>query len=94
MDWRCRNNRLTAGQDAEILKAAENLYLAYYSPQGYFNSEDGDIRLAIYSGDLDGLAGDKQSKTSRRDNQRDQLFLRAIDVLTKTKWKEKCKRYN
>ena len=57
--WESMNRSLIAGQDAEILKVDENLYLMYYGPQGYFDAKDCDIRLAIYNGDLDDLAGEK-----------------------------------
>lgn len=50
---------LQVGHAAEILKVDENLYLMYYGPQGYFDAKDCDIRLAIYNGDLDDLAGEK-----------------------------------
>jgi hypothetical protein len=57
----------------------------YYGPQEYLDAKYGVIRLAVYSADLDDLAGDKQSRTPRRDNQSARLFFMAIDVLAKTK---------
>jgi len=56
LNWKCRNKNLIPGQDAEIVKAAENLYLMYYSPPGYFDYKGCDIRLAVYNGNLDNLA--------------------------------------
>jgi len=60
--WQVQNKKLLPGQDAEVVKAAENLYFMYYSPQGYFDAKDGDIRLAIYNGELDELAPKGESK--------------------------------
>ena len=50
--WRARNKNLINGHDADVLQVADDLYLMLYSPQGYFDRKDCDIRLAIYSGKL------------------------------------------
>jgi hypothetical protein len=54
--WRAQNRQLLLGQDAEILKVADDLYLMYYGPDGYFDQKDCDIRLAVYQGKLSALA--------------------------------------
>jgi hypothetical protein len=55
INWTSRNKNMLAGHDAEILKVEEDLYIMYYGPQGYFDRKDCDIRLAIYSGELNDL---------------------------------------
>jgi hypothetical protein len=44
------------GQDGEVLKVADDLWLMYYGPAGYFDQKGCDIRLAIYQGRLSALA--------------------------------------
>jgi len=56
LHWKAENTNIIVGQDAEILKADENLYLMYYGPDGYFDGEGCDIRLALFAGNLDDLA--------------------------------------
>jgi hypothetical protein len=53
--WEAINKRLLRGHDAEVLKAADSLYMMFYSPQNYFDRKDGDIRLAVYHGKLGDL---------------------------------------
>jgi hypothetical protein len=55
--WQAQNRQLLLGQDAEILKVADDLYFMYYGPDGYFDQKDCDIRLAVYKGKLSALAG-------------------------------------
>jgi len=50
--WQARNRRVLAGQDAEVLKAANGPYFIYYGPDGYFDQKNCDIRLAICSSPL------------------------------------------
>jgi hypothetical protein len=57
LHWRAQNPNLILGQDAEILKVDGDLYLMYYGPAGLFDSEGCDIRLALFAGNLDDLAG-------------------------------------
>jgi hypothetical protein len=56
LHWTSRNRNLLAGHDGEILGVDDGLYLMYYGPQNHFDAKDCDIRLAIYNGDLGGLA--------------------------------------
>ena len=55
--WRAQNRRLLLGQDAEVLKVADEVYFMYYGPDGYFDQEGCDVRLAVYKGKLSALAG-------------------------------------
>ena len=55
LHWEAQNIDLIVGQDAEILKVEDDLYLMYYGPDGYFDGEGCDIRLAVYAGRLDDL---------------------------------------
>ena len=50
--WTAQDTQLLAGQDGEVLKAADDLWLMYYGPDGFFDQKDCDIRLAIYGGQL------------------------------------------
>jgi hypothetical protein len=52
LHWTLQNARLLLCHDAEILKLADNLYLMFYGPDGYFDQKDCDIRLAIHRGGL------------------------------------------
>jgi hypothetical protein len=54
--WQTRNANVLVGQDAEILPVADDLYLMYYGPDGYFDGEGGDVRLAVMQGQLSELA--------------------------------------
>ena len=56
LHWKAQNTELAGTEDAEILKVADKLYFMFYCPEGFQDEADCDIRLAIYNGDLDGLA--------------------------------------
>ena len=56
LNWQAQNRRLLQGQDAEVLKVADDLYLMYYGPAGHFDQKGCDIRLAVYGGRLNALA--------------------------------------
>jgi hypothetical protein len=53
--WQAKNKKLLEGHDAEMLKAADGLYLIYYGPQNHFDAKNCDIRLAVYNGRLSDL---------------------------------------
>jgi hypothetical protein len=53
--WQAQNRHLLLGQDAEVLKVADDLYFLYFGPDGYFDQKDCDIRLAVYKGKLSAL---------------------------------------
>jgi hypothetical protein len=55
--WQAQNRRLLLGQDAEILKVANDLHLLYYGPDGSFDQQGCDIRLAVLKGSLNDLIG-------------------------------------
>jgi hypothetical protein len=57
LHWKAQNRRLLKGQDGELLKLADGLCLMYYGPDGFFDQKDCDIRLAVYKGRFDALAG-------------------------------------
>jgi hypothetical protein len=54
--WKARNTRLMETEDAEILRVGDGLYFMFYCPAGFQDVADCDIRLAVFSGDLDDLA--------------------------------------
>jgi hypothetical protein len=39
------------------LNVADNLWLMFYGPDGYFDQKGCDIRLAVFKGSLNDLAG-------------------------------------
>ena len=43
------------GQDGEVLEVADDLWLMYYGPDGYFDQATCDIRLALYQGALNAM---------------------------------------
>jgi hypothetical protein len=57
LHWQAQNRQVLLGQDAEVLKVADELYFMYYGPDGYFDQKDCDVRLAVYQGKLSALAG-------------------------------------
>jgi hypothetical protein len=57
-----RNTDLLVGQDAEVLKVADDLWLLYYGPDGYFDQARCDIRLAVFRGQFRDPAGILQNK--------------------------------
>ena len=54
--WKVVNRRVLAGMDGEVFKVVEGLYVMAYGPRGFFDADDGDIRLAILSGTLHDMA--------------------------------------
>jgi outer membrane protein assembly factor BamB len=64
LNWKVQNGNLLYAQDAEIVKADEDLYLMYYGPNGFFDGKGCDIRLALYAGSLDDLAATRQTEIS------------------------------
>ncbi|MHC4337939.1 MAG: glycoside hydrolase family protein [Planctomycetota bacterium] len=57
IEWEAQNTRLPGTEDAEVLNVAEKLYFMIYCPEGFQDKGKCDIRLAIYNGSLDDLAG-------------------------------------
>ena len=57
--WQARNMGLVKGHDADVLRVADDLYLMVYSPQGGFDANGTDIRLAVYNGRLPDLVHKK-----------------------------------
>jgi len=57
LHWKAQNTMLPGTEDAEVLKVADNLYFMFYCPEGFQDEANCDIRLAIYNGNLDDLAG-------------------------------------
>ena len=56
LQWTVRNPALLVGQDGEILKVADDQWLLYYGPDGFFDQKGCDIRLAAHTGRLADLA--------------------------------------
>lgn len=54
--WQEGIKGLVKGHDADVLRVADDLYLMVYSPQGGFDANGTDIRLAVYNGRLPELA--------------------------------------
>jgi predicted GH43/DUF377 family glycosyl hydrolase len=54
--FQTKNKELIKGQDADVLRVSDDLYLMVYSPQGGFDRQGTDIRLALYNGRLRDLA--------------------------------------
>ena len=63
LHWTARNTAVLKGDDPEILKLAEDLYLLFYCPTEYnMGHKLGcDIRVAVFEGHLDTLASTEQS---------------------------------
>ena len=61
LNWQAQNRRLLQGQDAEIVRVADDLHLMYYGPDGYFDQKGCDIRLAVHNGPLD-VPAEKDAK--------------------------------
>jgi hypothetical protein len=57
LHWTLRNSRLILGDDAEVIRAKDDLWLMFYGPNGFFDEAGCDIRVAIYNGKLEDLAG-------------------------------------
>jgi predicted GH43/DUF377 family glycosyl hydrolase len=59
LHWTAQNTNLLVGQDGEVLKVADDLWLMYYGPDGYFDQKGCDIRLAVFRGKPENLATNK-----------------------------------
>jgi hypothetical protein len=57
LNWTAQNTNVFVGQDGELLKLADDLWLMFYGPDGYFDQAKCDIRVALFKGKLDDLAG-------------------------------------
>lgn len=55
IQWQTCNNMLLLGQDGELMQVANNLYYLYYGPDGFFDGEGCDIRLAVMRGNISQL---------------------------------------
>jgi len=51
--WKKSVFPIVRGHDAEAIEAAPNLWLVYYSLDGYFDWPEADVRLAIYEGRIE-----------------------------------------
>ena len=59
LHWTARNPNLLVGQDGEVLKVADGVWLMFYGPDGYFDQAGCDIRVSLFKGTLADLAGTK-----------------------------------
>jgi hypothetical protein len=59
LTWKKVAFPLIRGHDASVIEAAPDLWLMFYGPEGYFDMPECDIRLALFKGNLDALAGIK-----------------------------------
>jgi hypothetical protein len=50
LHWCVSNPNLIVGQDGEVIKVTDNLWLMYYGPDGFFDQAGCDIRVALYGG--------------------------------------------
>lgn len=50
--WKRVSENLFSGHDAEVVSINPKLHLAYFSQRGFYNRPRGDVRLAVYAGDL------------------------------------------
>jgi hypothetical protein len=57
LHWTARNTKLLLGIDGEALNVADNLWLVFYGRDGFFDQAGQDIRLAVFKGSLNDLAG-------------------------------------
>ena len=53
--WTAQNLSLLVGQDPDVHKLADNLYVMYYGPDGYFDQYHNQVDMALYQGNLDDL---------------------------------------
>lgn len=60
--WKSVNRNLFAGHDADVVRANDRLYMAYYGPRGHFDQMNSDVRVAIYAGKLAQLTADNQDQ--------------------------------
>lgn len=54
--WKVANHDVLVGQDGELLHVADDLFFLYYGPDGFFDGEGCDIRVAVMRGHLSDLA--------------------------------------
>ena len=54
-----RNPNLLVGHNGEVLKVADDLWLMFYGKDSLSDQAGCDIRVALYKGKLDDLAGKK-----------------------------------
>lgn len=52
LHWTAKNQNLLTGQDGEVLKIADDLWLMFYGPDGFFDQAGCDIRVALFKGKL------------------------------------------
>ena len=57
LHWVLQHNRLILGDDGEVIRAKDDTWLMFYGPNGFFDEAGCDIRIAIYNGKLEDLAG-------------------------------------
>ena len=60
LKWTAKNPNLLTGIDGEILKLAPDSWLMFYGPEGFFDQDRCDIRVAIYHGKLNDMAGSRE----------------------------------
>ena len=48
LHWKAQNPNLLTGQDGEVVKIADDLWMMYYGRDGYFDQAGGDIRVALF----------------------------------------------
>jgi hypothetical protein len=51
-----KNPNIFVGQDGEMLKIADDLWLMFYGPDGFFDQAGCDIRVALFKGKLTDMA--------------------------------------
>jgi len=52
LHWTAKKPNLLLGQDGEMLKITDGLWLMFYGPDGYFDQAGCDIRVALFKGQL------------------------------------------
>jgi hypothetical protein len=57
LHWQVQNPGVMLCHDAFVLNLPDDLHLMYYGPDGYFDSKNCDIRLALFKGSLNDLIG-------------------------------------
>jgi hypothetical protein len=55
LHWTAKNTDLLVGIDGEVISAADNLWMLFYGPDGFFDQAGCDIRVALFSGKLSSL---------------------------------------
>jgi hypothetical protein len=56
LQWTVKNPNILVGQDGEMLKIADDLWLMFYGPDGFFDQAGCDIRVALFKGKLTDMA--------------------------------------